>query len=165
MTQTMIRHSIRAALLSLAALAVVAPALAAEDEVEGRWKLQTNEFDDGCEITGSIQFTQKSKNAYSCKFTSSQICYGAGKLQKKGKPVSMTTVEQSCTATRVGKQVAIKTVVDRIVKTIPDDPLRGYYADNFILGITKPGREMVGGHYDEVRQLKARFWRDIDLIS
>ena len=40
-----------------------------------------------------------------------------------------------------------------------------YLADNFIVQLSKNLQEMVGQHYDLQRQLKARFWRDVQLLS
>ena len=116
-----------------------------------------------CQISGRITFTEtKVKNTYSCKFVSEQIC---GPLSYN----LYIKVEQSCTAQQVGKQVAIKTVVDRVLDRRPkiaaEDALAGYLADNFIVQLSKNLQEMVGQHYDLQRQLKARFWRDEQLLS
>lgn len=158
MLEGLLPRSWRATLLAVFCLFSAVPAFAAEDDIDGTWKLETNVFDTQCKITGDFTFRATSvKNSYTCEFTSVQTC----KVPFK----TAVTVHQSCTAQRVGKQVAIKSKVDRIVKREPANENIGYYADNFIISITKPGAEMVGGHYDEIRQLKARFWRVRDLTS
>jgi hypothetical protein len=152
-------RSWRAWLLAVFCLFSVVPAFAAEDDIDGTWKLETNVFENQCKITGDFTFRATSiRNSYTCEFTSVQTC-------GKGALMTSVTVQQSCTAQRVGKQVAIKSRVDKILKRQPAIDNIGYYADNFIISITKPGAEMVGGHYDEIRQLKARFWRVRDLTS
>jgi hypothetical protein len=144
------------------ALTAAMPANA--DELIGDWLFDTSKFaDNDCQISGRIRFTETPvKNVYSCKFESEQIC-GAinGNLYIR--------VQQSCTAQKVGRQVAIKTQVDRVLERRPQiDPLlaqESYLADNFILTLEKNLTEMNGQHYDEQRQLKARFWRDVELLS
>lgn len=151
-------RSWRAMALAFFCLFASVPAFAAEDDIDGTWKLETSVFDAKCKITGDFTFRATNvKNSYTCEFTSTQTCTQGFK--------TAVTVAQSCTAQRVGKQVAIKSKVDRIVKREPANENIGYFADNFIVSITKPGAEMVGGHYDEIRQLKARFWRVRDLTS
>jgi hypothetical protein len=145
------------------ALSAAMPAFA--DDLTGDWLFDTSKFaDNDCQISGRITFKETAlKNTYSCRFESEQIC-GAinGNLYIR--------VQQSCTAQRTGKQIAIKTVVDKVLERRPEisDPeiaKANYLADNFILNLSKNLQEMVGQHYDAQRQLKARFWRDIELIS
>ncbi len=140
------------------ALTALTPAFA--DELTGDWLFDTSKFiDNDCQISGRITFKETSvKNTYSCKFESEQIC---GKLNFD----LYIRVQQSCTAQKVGKQIAIKTVVDRILEVRPEGYPTNYLADNFILTMSKNLAEMNGTHYDEQRNLKARFWRDIELIS
>jgi hypothetical protein len=144
------------------ALTAAMPAFA--DDLTGDWLFDTSKFaENDCQISGRITFKATSiKNTYTCKFESEQICGPInGNLYIR--------VQQSCTAQRTGRQIAIKTVVDRVLERRPTiDPelaLQSYLADNFVLQIQKNLSEMVGQHYDEQRQLKARFWRDIELIS
>jgi hypothetical protein len=144
------------------ALTAAMPAFA--DDLTGDWLFDTSKFaEDDCQISGRITFKETSiKNTYSCKFESEQICGPInGNLYIR--------VQQSCTAQRTGKQIAIKTVVDKVLERRPKvDPqlaLQSYLADNFILQMQKNLSEMVGQHYDEQRQLRARFWRDKELIS
>jgi len=145
------------------ALSAAMPAFA--DDLTGDWLFDTSKFaDNDCQISGRITFKETPlKNTYSCKFESEQIC---GKLNGN----LYIRVQQSCTAQRTGKQIAIKTVVDKVLERRPEilDPeiaKSNYLADNFILNLSKNLQEMVGQHYDAQRQLKARFWRDIELIS
>jgi hypothetical protein len=140
------------------ALTAAMPANA--DELIGDWLFDTSKFaDNDCQISGRIRFAETSvKNMYNCKFESEQIC---GKLNFG----LYIRVQQSCTAQKVGRQVAIKTKVDKILEVRPADYPTSYLADNFILTLEKNLAEMNGQHYDEQRQLKARFWRDIELIS
>ncbi|MBP9234298.1 MAG: hypothetical protein KBF30_06455, partial [Hyphomonadaceae bacterium] len=76
-------------------------------------------------------------------------------------------VQQSCTAQRIGKQVAIKTKVDKVLDRKPKIPYPEdwYLADNFIVQLSNNKAEMNGEHYDEQRNLKARFWRDVELVG
>ena len=141
-----------------AALTAAMPAYA--DDLTGDWLFDTSKFaDNDCQISGRITFKATPiKNTYTCRFESEQIC---GKLNFD----LYIRVQQSCTAQRTGKQIAIKTVVDKILEVRPPGYPTNYLADNFILQMQKNLSEMVGQHYDEQRQLKARFWRDIELIS
>jgi hypothetical protein len=146
------------AILGLSAtMATAAPAFA--DDLAGDWLFETSTFDTDCMIKGVITFkkTQLS-NTYSCTFQSDQICGPANVVRS-------IKVQQNCTAQKVGKQVAIKSEVGRIIGVTPAGYQPNYLADNFVLAISKSLNEMLGDHYDEVRQLKARFWRDLDLIS
>ena len=143
------------------ALAAAMPAYAFADDLSGDWLFDTSKFNGDCQISGRITFTPtRIKNTYSCKFVSEQIC-------GKENDDLYIKVQQTCTAQKVGKQVAIKTVVDKVLDRRPviDSPEYSYLADNFILTMQKNLQEMLGQHYDEARQLKARFWRDIELIS
>jgi hypothetical protein len=130
------------------------------DDVAGDWLFDTSKFEDGlCQISGRITFTPTSlPNTYTCVFESEQICDPAYGVQ-------LIRVKQSCTAQRVGKQVAIKSKVANILAVKPTGYVPGYLADNFVVTLSKNMLEMVGGHYDEQRQLKARFWRDVELMS
>jgi hypothetical protein len=142
------------------ALTAAMPANA--DDLVGDWLFDTSKFNGSgdCQISGRIRFTETPvKNIYSCKFESEQIC-GV----QNG--VTLMRVQQSCTAQKIGRQVAIKTKVDKILEIRPKEfSYVGYLADNFILTLEKNLAEMNGQHYDEQRQLKARFWRDIELVS
>jgi hypothetical protein len=140
------------------ALTAAMPAFA--DELIGDWLFDTSKFaENDCQISGRIRFAETPvKNIYSCRFESEQIC---GDLNFK----LYIRVQQSCTAQKVGRQVAIKTQVDRILEVRPADYPTNYLADNFILTLEKNLSEMNGQHYDEQRQLKARFWRDVELVS
>lgn len=142
------------------ALSAAMPAFA--DDVTGDWLFDTSKFaDNDCQISGRITFTQTPvKNTYTCVFESEQIC---GKINGN----LYIKVRQKCTAQRIGKQVAIKTTVDKILDRRPKIPYpEDYYlADNFIVQLSNNKAEMNGSHYDEQRQLKARFWRDVELIG
>ncbi len=142
------------------ALTAAMPAFA--DDVTGDWLFDTSKFaDNDCQITGRITFKEtKIKNTYTCVFESEQIC---GKINGN----LYIRVQQSCTAQRIGKQVSIKTRVDKVLERRPSVPYpEDYYlADNFILQLSGNKQEMNGQHYDEQRQLKARFWRDVQLLS
>ncbi len=132
------------------------------DDVSGQWLFDTSKFaGNDCQITGRMTFTEtKVKNTYTCLFVSEQIC---GKLNGN----LYIRVQQSCTAQRIGKQVAIKTKVDKVLERRPNIqfPEEYYLADNFIVELSGNKQEMNGEHYDEQRQLKARFWRDEQLIG
>ncbi len=153
-------HRLAAILGCTVALSAAMPAFA--DDVAGDWLFDTSKFaDNDCQISGRITFTQTPvKNTYTCVFESEQICGRInGNLYIK--------VRQKCTAQRIGKQVAIKTVVDKILDHRPKIPYpaESYLADNFIVQLSNNKAEMNGSHYDAQRQLKARFWRDVELIG
>ena len=139
------------------ALSAAMPAFA--DDVAGDWLFDTSKFADDCQISGRITFTQTSvKNTYNCVFESEQIC---GKLNFD----LYIRVQQNCTAQRIGKQVAIKSSVGKILEVRPAGQSTSYLADNFIVQLSSNKQEMNGSHYDEQRQLKARYWRDVELIG
>lgn len=139
------------------ALASAAPAFA--DNLAGDWLMETSTFDGDCKIKGTFTFKPgRLSNSYTCEFVSEQICGPLnGDLYIK--------VKQTCTAHKVGKQVAIKSAVAEILDVKPVGRGTNYLADNFVMAIQKNLNEMLGDHYDEVRELKARFWRDEQLIS
>lgn len=157
-------HLKRIAAVFGCAVALTAAMPAFADDLTGDWLFDTSKFaDEDCQISGRITFRETPlKNTYTCKFESEQIC---GKLNGN----LYIRVQQSCTAQRTGKQIAIKTIVDRVLERRPPLPAEiardQYLADNFILQMQKNVNEMIGQHYDEQRQLRARFWRDIELIS
>lgn len=142
------------------ALSAAMPAFA--DDVTGDWLFDTSKFaDNDCQIAGRITFTAtRVKNTYTCVFVSEQIC---GKLNGN----LYIKVQQSCTAQRIGKQVAVKSKVDKVLERRPvvPNPEDWYLADNFILQLSNNKAEMNGEHYDEQRNLKARFWRDVELVG
>lgn len=141
----------------------LSPAQAADD-LAGDWLFDTSDFNGDCKIKGFMTFRPTGlRNTYTCTFKSEQIC---GKTNY----VQYIRVRQSCTAQRVGSRVAIKSEVIKVLEHKPPlpagvPPEEVYLADNFIVSLSKNLKEMLGGHYDAQRQLAARFWRDIDLIS
>ncbi|MEQ1609421.1 MAG: hypothetical protein ABL956_10720 [Hyphomonadaceae bacterium] len=141
-------------------LTAAMPAFA--DDIAGDWLFDTSKFaDNDCQITGRMTFTQtKIKNTYTCLFVSEQIC---GKINGN----LYIKVQQSCTAQRIGKQVAIKSKVNKVIERRPavPNPEDWYLADNFIVQLSNNKAEMNGEHYDEQRHLKARFWRDVELVG
>lgn len=164
-------HASRGRILRTVALAVgltvsaaaLSPALAADD-IAGDWLFDTSNFNGDCKIKGFMTFRPTGlRNTYTCTFESEQIC-------GKENYVQYIRVRQSCTAQRVGSRVAIKSEVVKVLEHKPPlpagvPPEEVYLADNFIVSLSKNLKEMLGGHYDAQRQLAARFWRDIDLIS
>jgi hypothetical protein len=147
-----------------AAIMMVSAAPATADDIGGSWLFETSTFEQDCLIKGTMTFRPTGlRNAYACEFESEQIC---GPLNGD----LYIRVKQTCTAQRIGRQVAIKSAVLDVVERRPAappgvDPDALYLADNFIVSLSKSLLEMVGGHYDEQRKLAARFWREIDLIS
>jgi hypothetical protein len=132
------------------------------DTLSGDWLLSTSEFDGDCKITGNMTFRPTSiPGNYTCVFETEQIC---GPMHGN----MYIRVTQTCTATMIGRQVAIKSAVKRVEESRVDG-LPGwksnYLADNFIVTMQKGFGEMIGDHYDEQRELKARFWRDNALVS
>lgn len=149
--------------LAAIGLVLIAPAAALADDIQGKWTYETDKFDDNCKITGDVSFTPTTKDAYACRFTSTQTCLGSTPATDKP-PVSVTMAQQSCTATLTKDKLDITSQVERIAKrTVDGKPATedwGYYADNFSLTLTKSGQEMTGDQHDEVRKLAVRFWRD-----
>jgi hypothetical protein len=143
---------------SVIALATATPAFA--DDLTGNWLFDTSKFaDNDCQISGRITFKAPSvKDTYPCELESEQIC---GKLNFN----LYIRVQQSCTAQRIGKQVAIQTKVDKILEVRPKDYPTNYLADNFIVQLSKNLQEMNGQHYDAQRQLSAHFWRGAKPLS
>jgi hypothetical protein len=145
-------------------VALTAAMPAAADDLTGQWLFDTSKFaGNDCQIVGRITFKATSvKNTYTCVFESEQIC---GKLNGD----LYIRVRQTCTAQRIGKQVAIKSTVADVLERRPDLPkelaMANYLADNFIVQLAANKAEMNGEHYDAQRNLKARFWRDVELIS
>ena len=153
------------------ALAAGAPAFAqdAGDEanassISGSWKLETGMFDGSCYIEGQMTLVPSAlPGGYVCTFVTTQICTDPdNRLSMK--------VQQSCTAQRVGDGVAITSRVNKVLERNPPYPEwvvpeNQYYADNFLVRVTKKGAEMVGTHYDKIRKVSVRFWRDVALVS
>jgi hypothetical protein len=175
----MLRRSLLSAVLAAAALTGAATAQtgapkatpgqaspakpgAQPDTLSGDWMLATSEFQGDCKIKGSITFRRTSiAGHYTCAFESEQICGPRNNNM-------YIRVSQTCTATMIGRQVAIKSEVKRIEEARLDGFPgweSGYLADNFIVTMQKGFGEMIGDHYDEARELKARFWRDNELVS
>ena len=153
------KRTLRMALAAAGIAGVMAAIPAYADDLKGQWLFDTSKFDGDCMIKGVMTFTPTpTPNSYTCLFISEQIC---GPL----KGDLYIKVKQSCTATKIGSQVAVKSAVAQIIEFRPQGFVPGYWADNFIVTMSKSRTEMIGGHYDEQRQLKAHFWRDVDLIS
>lgn len=137
------------------------------DNLAGEWKLETEKFASNdllphCHIEGAITLERtRVPGTYTCSFVSEQICRTSPDVE----PYTYYKVEQSCSAQRVGDGVAIHSNVEEILDFHSVYGAGTYLADNFVLRVTKRGLEMIGSQYDEVRQVKARFWRDIDLTS
>jgi len=137
------------------------------DNLAGEWMLETGKFSSNslvpdCHIEGSIVLERTNvPGTYTCKFVSEQIC----KEAENAEPYTYYKVQQSCSAQRVGDGVAIHSEVDEILEYKSIYGPGSYLADNFVLRVTKRGLEMIGSQYDDVRQVKARFWRDLDLTS
>jgi len=152
------------ALAAFVALMIASAGQAHADDIAGGWLFETSKFEGDCLIKGTMTFRPTGlKNAYSCEFESEQIC---GPQNQN----LYIRVKQTCTAQRIGRQVAIKSSVLSVVERRPAvppgvDANAFYLADNFIVTLSRSLLEMVGGHYDEQRKLAARFWREIDLIS
>lgn len=154
------KRPLRIAIAAASIAGVMAAIPAHADDLKGQWLFDTSKFDGDCMIKGVMTFTPTpTPNSYTCMFVSEQIC---GPL----KGDLYIKVQQSCTATKIGSQVAVKSAVAKIMDFRPKEGfVPGYWADNFIVTMSKSRAEMLGGHYDEQRQLKAHFWRDVDLIS
>ena len=155
------KRPLRIAIAAAGALGVMAAIPARADDLSGKWLFDTSKFEGDCMIKGVITFTPtQTANSYSCVFVSEQVCGP----QRQNLYIK---VQQNCTATKIGSQVAVKSAVDHILEVKPKEFAGGvtYLADNFIVTMSKSRTEMLGGHYDEQRQLKAHFWRDVELIS
>jgi hypothetical protein len=157
------KRSLRIAIAAAGIAGVMAAIPAYADDLRGQWLFDTSKFDGDCMIKGVMTFTPTpAPNSYTCVFVSEQIC---GPKSDADKGDLYIKVKQTCTATKIGSQVAVKSAVAQILQFRPPGLAPGYWADNFIVTMSKSRTEMLGGHYDEQRQLKAHFWRDVDLIS
>lgn len=137
------------------------------DNLAGEWKLETGKFSSNslipdCHIEGEIEIARTAiPGTYTCNFVSEQIC----RQSEDAEPYTYYKVRQSCSAQRVSDGVAIHSEVEEIIEFHSAFGAGSYLADNFVLRVTKSGLEMLGTQYDEVREVKARFWRDLELTS
>ena len=133
------------------------------DDVAGDWLFDTSKFaDNDCQISGRITFTPDAGEEH----LHLRVRERADLRQAQRQPLHQ--VQQICTAQRIGKQVAIKSKVDKVLERRPDDsvPAKTTISPTTSSFSSPPTRaEMNGSHYDEQRQLKARFWRDVELIG
>ena len=137
-------------------------AQAADNALAGEWNLETGKFNGDCHIEGVINLQKTAlPGGYTCEFVSEQICTFPGQTE----PYTYFKVQQSCSAQRIGDGVAIHSDVDEILEYRSINGPSTYLADNFVLRVTKRGAEMIGTQYDDVREVTARFWRDLDLTS
>lgn len=145
----------RAALLALGL--AIAPAASADD-LPGAWMFTTEPTAFGCTISGEMTIKQLKDGKYACTFTGVQTC-------TERLPKEMRTI-QSCTAIRTGKQVEIKSRLDRLTSVDPPSMLEGaeYAPDDFSLLLSASGDEMTG-KYSSHRTSPAKFWRKRELIS
>jgi hypothetical protein len=134
--------------------------------IAGAWRFQSAPFDIDCVMSGSVKFIPaQAKAQMACALVVDTQC-GAGKNIHE-----VWRVKQSCTAKIDGDRVRITSKIDRVEMAMRgNQPISvseksRYRPEMFDLTLEKSGDEMNGIHFDTIRQLKSRFWRDADLVG
>lgn len=111
----------RLAYLLVFALALPLLANAEETRIDGQWSIKTW-TGDGCSFTGNATLIppESAEEPYACELTARQICTDGEWI-----------VRQTCTATRKGNRVAIKSRITEFLS----EPSEGYLPDDFLLTI------------------------------
>jgi hypothetical protein len=104
-----------------AGLAFAGSALAAAQsaDISGAWTFRAGKFENGCVMSGKITLKPAGKDAFTCALETHEVCPGIEGGAK-----------QSCTATRKGAKLSVKS------KVLSVDPVfSNYAADDFELDI------------------------------
>lgn len=132
------------ALIALGVAAFAASAAAAPADISGSWSLRTSAFE-GCTIAGEMTISAAKNGQYTCAFKTRQTC-GA----------NAGGATQTCTATRKGDKLTIKSTVKSF------EWATGYDPDDFDLTIHS-GAYMKGGfvsaHRDFTDKAIVEFYR------
>ncbi len=125
-------HSLLAA-LALGALAAL-PAYAKNESegvnVLGNWSFQTSPYRSGqCVMTGTMNLSpHPDADRYTCELTAVEMCSMWGR----------SVVRQSCSATRFGNQVSIRSTIEEMLESKFEGLV--YVPDNFTLTIQSSQR-------------------------
>lgn len=100
---------------------------AQEARIDGSWVFQAWVDDEGCTFTGNATLapSDESGNPASCELTARQVCQNAEWV-----------VRQTCTATRTGNRIAIKSTIVEFFT----EPSASYLPDDFLLTIDSSTR-------------------------
>ena len=122
------------ALVLAGGLAFAGSALAAAQaaDVSGAWTFRAGKFENGCVMSGKINLMPAGKDAFTCTLETHEVC-----------PDIEGGAKQSCTATRKGVKLSVKS---KVLSVSPS--FSNYYADDFELDI-------VSGAYMKGRLLSA----------
>lgn len=102
--------------------AIVAPAFSqtnrAAPNISGAWSFQTQTYADGCRMFGKMTIRPDANGRHVCTFTTEEHC-----------PDIVAKAQESCTATRTGAALSIKSTVLSV------SPKVGYDPDDFDLKV------------------------------
>jgi hypothetical protein len=118
-----------AAFALIAAPAIARPVASANvtgANIAGNWAFETEVYAGGCRMTGLMTISPNARGKHVCTFETRESC-----------PDIVASAKQSCTATRTGNQLVVKSTVLSVI------PKVGYDPDNFELTI-KSGARMTG---------------------
>ena len=123
---------------------------AQETRIEGSWSFKAWTGDDGCSFTGNAVLAPSDENGNpaSCELTARQVCSSREWV-----------VRQTCTATRRGNRLAIKSTIVEFLS----EPSASYLPDDFLLTIDSSKRMFGALHSYGIH--KAEWTRDIGDIS
>jgi len=140
---------IRLACLLVISLALPFMVSAEETRIDGQWSFKAW-TGDGCSFTGNATLVPpaNSEEPYACELTARQVCTDREWI-----------VCQTCTATRKGNRVAIKSSISEFIS----EPSESYLPDDFLLTIDTSKR-MFGALYS-YGVYKAVWTREIGDIS
>jgi hypothetical protein len=109
--------------------AIAAPALAQPNtgpNIIGNWAFETESYAHGCKMAGALKISPAAKGKHLCTFETREAC-----------PDIVVSAKESCTATRVGNRLMVKSTVLSVT------PKVGYDPDDFELTI-KSSAHMTG---------------------
>jgi hypothetical protein len=149
-------------LATICAASLAAPVWADED-ISGRWRLETGPLRTGCAITGEINFTPAAGEiAYTCRMVTLQDCGSSPNAL-------MFKVEQSCKVQRLDDEFIITGKIEKMLDAGParmrERLMTGQYykADNFRVRPVKP--DEMEGVFLSLSLTKVRFWREEEKVS
>lgn len=125
--------AIRFAALIAGVVALAMPTLAEPKDASdllGSWSFQTQPYREGqCLMSGTMRLSSDPKpGTYACELTAVEVCSMWGR----------SVVLQSCTASRSGDQVSIRSNIEQMLETKVPDLI--YVPDNFTLTVQDASR-------------------------
>lgn len=157
--------SIRRSIIALAGLALIVGTANAqskrvsddkpEGDILGSWTFATKPYRQGqCIMTGTMVLSPQAENGdYGCELTAVEECSMWGK----------SVVVQSCTVTRFGNQVTVRSRIEEMLETKEGAGVYGYVPDNFALTVQSENR--MYGSLISAATAPAEFIRNLDGIS